>query len=130
MNKKILKYGFLLLIGTLASCMEKVDIEIPEDYDNALVTGLSIYCASQDSDPIKALTSVVVIDNENQAVTATLTTAEDLTQLKVTLTVSSGATVVNPLGSQIQDFSQARTVEIESPSKQLRNTWTITIVNP
>ncbi|MDR0681576.1 MAG: hypothetical protein LBG15_07005 [Dysgonamonadaceae bacterium] len=136
MNKRILKYGFLLLICTLASCMEKVEIEIPEDYDTALITGVNVYRASREGDsefasgdPLKLLASTVVIDHEAKTATATLTTMEDLTQLKVTLTISSGATIINSLGSQIQDFSQPRTVEIESPGKTVKNTWTITIIN-
>jgi hypothetical protein len=137
MNRKIVKYGFLLLICTLAGCMEKVEIEIPEDYDAALITGVNVYRASREGDsefangdPVKSLASTVIIDNEAKTVTATLTTTENLTQLKVTLTVSSGATVIHSLGGQIQDFSQARTVEIESPSKNVKNTWTIEIINP
>ncbi|MDR2805894.1 MAG: hypothetical protein LBB85_09730 [Dysgonamonadaceae bacterium] len=137
MNKRILKYGFLLLICTLASCMEKVEIEIPEDYDTALITGVNVYRASKEGDseytngnPLKTLASTVVTDNETKTFVATLTTTEDLTQLKVTLTISSGATIINPLGGQIQDFSQPRTVEIESPGKTVKNTWTIEIVNP
>ncbi|MDR1610898.1 MAG: hypothetical protein LBS08_05255 [Candidatus Symbiothrix sp.] len=136
MNKKILKYGFLLLICALTGCMEKVEIEIPEDYDAALITGVNVYRASKEGDsefvkgdPVKPLTSTVEIDNEMKTVITRLTTEEDLTKLKVSLTISSGATIINSFGGQIQDFSQVRTVEIESPSKKVKNTWTIEIIS-
>ena len=135
MEMKILKFSFLLLICVLTNCMEKVDIEIPADYDNANITGINIYRASKEgdseytkNDPIKLLTSTVQIDSETNTVKATLGTTEDITQLKITLTTSSGATILNPIGSEIQDFSTPYVVEIASPSKKVIKQWTISIL--
>ncbi|MDR0541693.1 MAG: DUF5018 domain-containing protein [Dysgonamonadaceae bacterium] len=114
---------FLFFVGT--GCTESVDIAIPDNYEVANITGMSIYDTN-----VKAIASKATIDNEAKTVTATLTAAQDITKLKVTLTISPGATVTSPLGTGFLDFSQPKTITIVSPGQKVTHVWTIAVVNP
>jgi hypothetical protein len=123
--KKII---YLLLSVTLIlpfGCKETIDIEIPENYEKADITGVTVYNTAGTS-----ISSNVTITDSNKEVLVTLRTANDLTKLKVTLTVSPGSTVVQPLGTGYLDFSNPRTVTIVSPGESVRNEWNIQIINP
>jgi hypothetical protein len=135
--KKLIYLFISVMMLSFAGCSDDLNIVIPEDFDQAEITGAVIYRASVEGD--KAFTdkqafvtvvSTLVIDKEAHTAVVTLKTAENLAQLKVTLTISSGATVANPLGTQIQDFTAPRTVSIVSPSGNVKTEWVVSIVNP
>jgi hypothetical protein len=123
------KTVYLLLSVTMMmssfGCNETIDIEIPENYEKADITGITVYSIAGTS-----VSSNVVITDSNKEVVVTLGTANDLTKLKVTLTVSPGSTVVQSLGTSYLDFSNPRTVTIVSPGKSVKNEWSIQIKNP
>jgi hypothetical protein len=125
---KMKKLIYLLIVSAFAffGCKETVNIDIPENYEKADITGIAVY----NSEQIAAVTSSFSIANALKEVVVILGTAQDLTKLKVSLTISPGATVVEPLGTNIQDFSQPRTVRIVSPGGKVENEWTVIIFNP
>jgi hypothetical protein len=106
-------------------CNETIDIEIPENYEKADITGITVYNTTGTS-----ISSTVAITDSDKEVLVTLRTANDLTKLKVSLTVSPGSTVVQPLGAGYLDFSNPRTVTVVSPGKSVKNEWSIQIKNP
>lgn len=110
---------------TFAGCAEDVHIDIPEDFEKAEITGVAVYDAN-----VKFVASKSNINSELQEVTVTLNTMQDIAQLKLTITITTGATVINPLGTQIQDFTQLKTIKIVSPGKSVEKEWTIRVVNP
>ncbi|MDR2775467.1 MAG: hypothetical protein LBC19_12150 [Tannerella sp.] len=122
------KMTYLLLsVMTIISfgCNETIDIEIPENYEKADITGITVYNTTGTS-----ISSTVAITDSDKEVLVTLRTANDLTKLKVSLTVSPGSTVVQPLGAGYLDFSNPRTVTVVSPGKSVKNEWSIQIKNP
>ncbi len=122
------KLTYLLIVVTLVfcGCKETVNIDIPDNYEKADITGVAVY----NNEQIAAITSSYSIAYALKEVVIILGTTQDLTQLKVSLTISAGATVVQPLGTYIQDFSQPRTVRIVSPGGSVENEWTIIVFNP
>lgn len=121
------KFVYLLIVAVFVSfgCRETVDIEIPENYEKADITGITVYNAQAVS-----ITSSTSIANALKEVVVILGTTQDLTNLKVSLTISPGATITQPLETNIQDFSQPRTVRIVSPGGSVENEWSIRIFNP
>jgi PBP1b-binding outer membrane lipoprotein LpoB len=121
------KITYLLIIIALVTmgCRESVNIDIPENYEKADITGASVF-----NDQAAAVTASVSIAYVLKEVVIVLGSSQDVTNLKLTLTISPGATVLQPLGTHIQDFSQPRTVQIASPSGTVITEWTIRIFNP
>jgi len=107
-------------------CAEDVNITIPEDVDVANITGVTVY---GDNLATLALRSTN-IDSDAKTVLITFNAAQDLTKLKVSLTISTGATITTPLGTGFLDFSQPKTVTVVSPGLAVTSIWTITFVNP
>ena len=118
-----------LLMSTLfllfSSCMEDVNVDIPENIEKADITGVTIYDGS-----LKVIPAGSTINVEAKTVTIVLNATNDITKLKVSLTISTGATVIEPLGTGYLDFSSPKTVKIASPGKSIINDWTIQISNP
>ncbi|MDR1718667.1 MAG: hypothetical protein LBR67_00900 [Dysgonamonadaceae bacterium] len=120
--KKILYFLITICLLPFWSCDEKVDIEIPETVDLANITGVTVYGSD-----LKSITATTVLDAD--ALTATVTTkaGTDITNLKVSLTISSGATVTQSFGTEFRDFTSPQSVTIVSPSKKIINVWTVNI---
>jgi hypothetical protein len=124
MKKAVYLFLFVTVI-IFSGCSETIDVEIPENYEKADITGITVYNAAGTS-----ISSRLTITESNREALAVLGTANDLTKLKVSLTVSPGSTVVQPLGAGYLDFSNPRTVTIVSPGKTVKNEWSIKIENP
>jgi hypothetical protein len=123
--KKIIFLLASVIVLSVTACSEDVNIDIPEDYENAEITGISVY-----NEDIAFVESKASIDKEAKSVTVTLAQVQDITRLKVTLTISPGSTVITPLGTGLLDFSTSKTLTIASPGKTVQNEWTIAIINP
>jgi hypothetical protein len=142
--KRIIYLLIAVILLPLTGCKEDIDIVIPEEYEVAAITGIAVYREAVEGDAeyakketlvsVKSTATInteAVVDGETiKLVKVTLAATADLTKLKVTLTISPGATVVNPLGTNIQDFSETRTIDIVSPSGKVTNKWYIQILNP
>lgn len=124
MKKLIYLLLFVTMIVSFA-CSETIDIEIPENYEKADITGITVYNTTGNS-----ISAKTTIDNSSQEVTVVLGTAYDLSKLKVTLTVSPGSTVTQTLGTGYLDFSNPQTVTIVSPGGSIKSEWNIRISNP
>ncbi|MDR3062482.1 MAG: hypothetical protein LBU57_10320 [Dysgonamonadaceae bacterium] len=123
--KRISYLVLLFTVFVFFGCSETVNIEIPENYEKANITGITVYNTSGTS-----ISSKVTITDSAQEVVVVLGTSYDLTKLKVSLTVSPGSTVIQPLGTGYLDFSNPRTVTIVSPGGSVKNEWNIQIKNP
>lgn len=106
-------------------CKESVNIDMPENYEKADITGISVY-----NNQAASVASSTTIAYALKEAVVVLGTTQDLTNLKLSLTISPGATVVQPLGTNVQDYSLPRTVRIVSPGGSVENEWTIRIINP
>jgi hypothetical protein len=122
---KRLLYIFIPLLLLAVGCAEEVDIAIPDEFEKADISGVTVY----DSQLTVIGSSTSIALSIREAI-VTLNSKQDLTQLKVSLTVSSGATIISPLGTQVQDFSQPRTVRIVSPGGSVEREWILRVVNP
>ncbi|MDR1896631.1 MAG: hypothetical protein LBR10_07570 [Prevotellaceae bacterium] len=124
-----MKHLFYLLIALVllpfSGCEEDINIVIPEEYQIAEITGIAVY-----NENLAFVNSTASIDDENKTVEVTLSALQDITKIKVTLTISPGATVKTPLGTGLLDFTEPKTVIIASPGEEIENTWTIAIINP
>ena len=123
--KQLIFIFISIILFTATACTEDVDIEIPENIEKAEITGLTVY-----NETLTAVAGKVTINSEAASVSVTLNAAADLTRLKVTLTISSGATVTKPLGTAIQDYSLPKQVTIKSPGGKVEKEWLIEIINP
>jgi hypothetical protein len=122
---KHLLYILVPLLLLAVGCAEDVNTVIPDEFEKADITGVTVY----DSQLTVIGSSTSIAPSIREAV-VTLNSKQDLAQLKVSLTVSSGATVISPLGTQVQDFSQPRTVRIVSPGSSVEREWILRVVNP
>lgn len=123
--KRILFILISIACFSLTKCSDDVDIQIPENYEKAEITGITVYNGSLSSVPAS-----VTIYSESASVNVLLNSVQDLSNLKVTLTISAGATVTKPLGTELQDYSSPRQVTIKSPGGSVEKEWLIEIVNP
>ncbi|MDR1681772.1 MAG: hypothetical protein LBS25_00065 [Candidatus Symbiothrix sp.] len=139
MKKQMFQLAFLFLMLLFTSCFENVEVDIPTSYDQAAITGVSVYRAAKEGDEEFAKNQAFVSIQSTVELAATeeantcdiqLQTTEDLTRLKILLTISPAATVIRPLGATIQDFSETKTVKIESPSGKIVKEWTLQVLNP
>jgi hypothetical protein len=127
-NAQMKKTVYLLLFVTItifSGCSETIDVEIPENYEKADITGITVY----NTDGVSISSRLTITESSREAL-AVLGTANDLTKLKVSLTVSPGSTVVQSLGTGYLDFSNPRTVTIVSPGETVKTEWIIKIENP
>lgn len=114
-----------IILFTVTGCTEDVDIQIPENFEKAEITGVSVY-----NEKLAGIGAKVTINNEAASVNIVLNSKQDLTRLKVTLTISSGATITKPLGTTVQDYSSPKKVTIQSPGGSIEKEWLIELVNP
>jgi hypothetical protein len=123
--KQIIFIVISIILFSVTGCTEDVDIQIPENFEKAEITGVTVY-----NENLVAIGAKVTINSEAGSVNIVLNTQQDITRLKVTLTISSGATIIKPLGTMVQDYSSPKMVTIQSPGGKVEKEWLIEVVNP
>jgi hypothetical protein len=117
-------YIISIIILTTTAC-SKVDFVISEDYEKAEITGVELY----NKDMVRA-DQKATISSEEGTIVVTLKAGQDITNLKIAVTASTG-TLINPsMSVGYQDFSTPKTYEIISPNQTVKKSWTITVQNP
>ena len=87
--KKLVYIVFFVSFVVTTAC-SKIDYQINEAYETAEITGITLYAVSDK--PVNVVESFE-IDIENALVQAFVPQGTDLTQLRLVLTISTGATV-------------------------------------
>ena len=123
MMKSIFHIASILMISVFA-CTE-IEFDINEEYEKAEITGVELY----NRDKVRA-DKTTEISSEEEMILVTLKTGKDITDLKIAISVSTGATVNPSMSVGYQDFSSPKTYEVTSPNKTITKSWTITVVNP
>lgn len=111
--------SFVIIV--LAGCTD-VNYVVDEAFEKAEITGVELY-----NKQMKRADKSSVIDSPNQTITVTLKTGEDITNLKLAVTASTGAEINPSMAVGYQDFSTLKTYEVTSPNKTVKKTWTIKV---
>lgn len=111
----------VLLLGTVGC--SKIDYEISDAYEQADITGITIYAVSDN--PVNIIESFE-IDTENAIVRAFVPEGTDLTHLRLVLTLSSGATISPALGG-FQDLSLPLDFVVTSPNGIKQIAWQVIV---
>lgn len=117
LRKYILLFGIALFVSNACS-----DYEYEPDpaYEKADISAIS--CYNRAGEDIVQSSSIIL---PVRLVIAVLKPGADLTDLKVSITVSSGATVTPSLSTGFGDYTQPRTIRITSPGGTLSKEWTL-----
>ncbi len=118
--KKIF-YLLLMLVFTLTACGDD-DYTVEEAYEKAEITAIVLYNKEG-----KVASDQVTISSEQGAITVELKEGEDKTNLKITASISAGATLTPDMAQGYQDFSTAKTYTVISPGKSVVKQWTLTV---
>ena len=121
MKKLVYVLFTMLLLGTVGC--SKIDYEISDAYEQANITGITIYAVTDN--PVNIVESFE-IDTENAIVRAFVPEGTDLTHLRLVLTLSSGATVSPALGG-FQDLSSPLEFTVTSPNGIKQIAWQVIV---
>lgn len=120
--KRIVYILFSVLLLGIVGC-SKIDYEISDAYEQADITGITIYAVSDN--PVNIIESFE-IDTENAIVRAFVPEDTDLTHLRLVLTLSSGATVSPALGG-FRDLSSPLEFVVTSPNGIKQIAWQVIV---
>lgn len=120
--KKLVYIVFFVSFVVTTAC-SKIDYQINETYETAEITGITLYAVSDK--PVNVVESFE-IDIENALVQAFVPQGTDLTQLRLVLTISTGATVTPSVNGFI-DLSVPKEYTVTSPNGLVKKDWTIDV---
>ncbi|EIY44666.1 MULTISPECIES: hypothetical protein [Bacteroides] len=120
--KKLVYIVFFVSFVVTTAC-SKIDYQINEAYETAEITGITLYAVSDK--PVNVVESFE-IDIENALVQAFVPQGTDLTQLRLVLTISTGATVTPSVNGFI-DLSVPKEYTVTSPNGLVKKDWTIDV---
>ena len=120
--KKLVYIVFYVSFVVTTAC-SKIDYQINEAYETAEITGITLYAVSDK--PVNVVESFE-IDIENALVQAFVPQGTDLTQLRLVLTISTGATVTPSVNGFI-DLSVPKEYTVTSPNGLVKKDWTIDV---
>lgn len=120
--KKLVYIVFFVSFVVTTAC-SKIDYQINEAYETAEITGITLYAVSDK--PVNVVESFE-IDIENTLVQAFVPQGTDLTQLRLVLTISTGATVTPSVNGFI-DLSVPKEYTVTSPNGLVKKDWTIDV---
>ena len=120
--KKLVYIEFFVSFVVTTAC-SKIDYQINEAYETAEITGITLYAVSDK--PVNVVESFE-IDIENALVQAFVPQGTDLTQLRLVLTISTGATVTPSVNGFI-DLSVPKEYTVTSPNGLVKKDWTIDV---
>ena len=121
--KKI--FFIISIISLIATACSTVDFEINEEYEQAEITGVELYNRNMSRADKSA-----DINSEAATIDVILKPNQDITDLKIAVSASTGVEIVPTMAIGFQDFSSPKTYEITSPNKTIKKVWTITVQNP
>jgi len=119
-------YFFMISLFLILSACSDDDYTIDTAYEKAEITGVELYNRSMAS----AYQSYDIedIDSVSGSVVVRLKSGEDITDMKMAVTVSAGADIYPSLSVGFQDLSSPKTYTVTSPGKSVVKTWTITVL--
>lgn len=120
--KKLVYIVFFVSFVVTTAC-SKIDYQINEAYETAEITGITLYAVSDK--PVNVVESFE-IDIENALVQAFVPQGTDLTQLRLVLTICTGATVTPSVNGFI-DLSVPKEYTVTSPNGLVKKDWTIDV---
>lgn len=119
--RKILYVCAILLL--LTAC-DNDSYQVTEDYEKAVISAIECYNEKGErADNAKE----TAIATPTRMVIVKLNKGEDITKVKVCLTISSGALITPSLSVGFQDFTAPKVYQITSPGGTIVNEWTIMI---
>jgi len=121
--KKIFFICFNILL--FMSACDKDSYTIDEDFEQAEITGVTMFDSNMARSDQKS-----TIDSGTGTISVTLKANQDITHLKLAVTVSTGADVSPTMSVGYQDFSTPKKYTVTSPGKTITKEWTITVANP
>lgn len=120
---------YLSLIAILLTCLfsscSDIDTSIDEDYEKAEITSIVLYNRAG-----KVVSDKVTINSDEGYISVTLKSGADIKDLKMTATISSGATMSPSLSRGFQDYSSPYSCKVTSPGESIVKAWTITVLPP
>lgn len=120
--KRITNIITIVLLLFVSACTD-VDYEIDETYENAEILAVALYNIEANRADFETK-----IESEKGTAIVKLRGGEEITKLKLTITISTGATVVPALPVGIQNLTDPITFDIVSPNKTVVKSWTITVI--
>lgn len=119
--KKLVYIVFFVSFVVTTACSKQYQIN--EVYELPEITGITLYAVSDK--PVNVVESFE-IDIENALVQAFVPQGTDLTQLRLVLTISTGATVTPSVNGFI-DLSVPKEYTVTSPNGLVKKDWTIDV---
>lgn len=125
MKKYFFAFMPILCAMTYLTSCTKLEYDIDENYEKAEITSVSVYDKTLVS-VVSSANESIVIDSEAATVSVLLKGDADITQLKLTFTVSDGAKVT-PAIQGLQSLSEPKVYAVTSPNGTIVKQWTITV---
>ena len=119
-------YFFIISLFLILSACSDDDYTIDPAYEKAEITGVELYNRSM----VSAYQSYDIedIDSVSGSVVVRLKSGENITDMKMAVTISAGADIYPSLSVGFQDLSSPMTYTVTSPGKSVLKTWTITVL--
>ena len=117
-------YLISIIILATTSCT-KIEFDINEDYEKAEITGVEFYNRQM----VRADQNATISSAEG-TILVKLKTGQNISDLKIAVTASTGAEINPSMSIGYQDFASPKTYEVVSPNKTIKKSWTITVQNP
>lgn len=119
MKKILFFFTFITLI--FMGCNDD-NYTVDPAYENADITAVVIYNKNG-----TVASNKVTIDTELATADITLKAGEDIHNLKLTASISTGATIASSMSAGYQDLSSPKTYKITSPGGTVVKEWLITV---
>jgi len=118
-----MKKAFLLaMIICAVSCTKSENYKVDSEYEMANITGLQVYNRQGDR-----ADSVIDINLESSFGKIIIKSQEDITNLKIVATISTGAEIYPSMSVGYQDFSEPKSYTVRSPGGTISKKWVIDI---
>ena len=110
------------MLCTLLGCAKEEDIAIDPAYEKADI--IAVQCYNKNGASVVASSQIAV---PSRSAIVFLKKGENITQIKLSLSVSPGATVDESIPVGYADYTSPRTVIVTSPGGTQTRQWTIKI---
>lgn len=114
----------LVSISSLFACKEDTFTTDP-GYEKAEITGVELY-----NGKLVRADQKVTINSASNSIEVLLKKGEEIRNLKLVVTASTGVLISPSMSVGYQDLSQPKTYQVTSPGRSVSRDWTITVLNP
>lgn len=112
----------MVLVLIMFSACEDNEYAVSSEYENADISAIECYDVAN----VRA-DSLTDIATPTKLIITKLKKGEDITKLKVNVTISAGATITPALSIGYQDYTEPKVYKVTSPGGTVVKEWTIMV---